>query len=278
MLPDSHRDLLERPLPAILTDHLGTGRLQVSVVWVTPDGDDVVLSTMAEFAKARHLRERPRATLLLRDDDGRWLELRTDVTHDPAERPEDAVAVLDAIARRYTGRAPHFGAVVPAELAEVEHPVTFRLHPVQVATGTADVRTGAAPVPAPVPTPPPGTPAAPLPPDAVPLPATHLDLLDGRTPAVLATVRPGGRARTRPTACATDGAALLVAADDEALTDLATDPRATALVADPADSARWLQVRADAEVTLPPGASRHAGATTAVVRLVPRRVVCDAIH
>lgn len=261
MMPASHRDLLERPLPAVLANHLSTGRLQVSVVWVTPDGDDVVLSTMAEFAKARHLRERPRATLLLTDPDGRWLELRADVTHDPDERPADAVAVLDAIAVRYTGSAPHFGAVVPAELAEVEHPVTFRLRPVHVAAGTAALP----PVP-------PAAPSSPLPPDAVPLPTTHLDLLDGRTPAVLATVRPDGRARTRPTACGTDGAALLLPADDDVLTDLAADARATALVIDPADSGRWLQVRGDAEVTRP------SGATDAVVRLVPRRVVCDAIH
>lgn len=263
MIPDSHRDLLERPLPAVLANHLSTGRLQVSVVWVTPDGDDVVLSTMAEFAKARHLRERPRATLLLRDADGRWLELRADVTHDPHERPEDAVAVLDAIAVRYMGVAPHFGAVVPAELAEVEHPVTFRLSPVQVAVGTTEHA-------APVPVPEPQSPR--LSPGAVPLPATHLDLLDGRTPAVLATVRPDGRARTRPTACGTDGTAVLVPADDEVLTDLAADARATALVVDPANSSRWLQVRADAEGTHAPGA------TGAVVRLVPRRVVCDAIH
>lgn len=268
MIPASHRDLLERPLPAVLTNHLSTGRLQVSVVWVAPDGDDVVLSTMAEFAKARHLRERPRATLLLRDVDGRWLEVRADVTHDPAERPEDALALLDAIALRYTGRAPHFGAVVPAELAETEHPVTFRLRPVQVATGTADP----AEHPAPLPSPASGTHAPPPPPDAVPLPATHLDLLDGRAPAILATVRSDGRARTRPTACTCDGAALLAPADDEVLADLAADPRATALVIDPTDSSRWLQVRADAQVTRPDGAS------AAVVRLVPRRVVCDAIH
>lgn len=260
MIPDSHRDLLERPLPAVLANHLSTGRLQVSVVWVTPDGDDVVLSTMAEFAKARHLRERPRATLLLRDADGRWLELRADVTHDPDERPADAVAVLDAIAVRYTGSAPHFGAVVPAELAEVEHPVTFRLRPVHVAAGTT------------VPVPPPAGPAGAPSPGAVPLPATHLDLLDGRTPAVLATVRPDGRARTRPTACGTDGTAVLVPADDEVLADLAADARATALVVDPGNSSRWLQVRADAEVT------RAPGPMGAVVRLVPRRVVCDAIH
>lgn len=266
MIPDSHRDLLDRPLPAVLTNHLSTGRLQVSVVWVVPDGDDVVLSTMAEFAKARHLRERPRATLLLTDTDGRWLELRADVTHDPDERPQDAVAVLDAIAVRYTGVAPHFGAVVPAELAEVEHPVTFRLRPVRVAAGTWPGTEASAPAG------PRGTPAAPLPPDVVPLPATHLDLLDGRTPAALATVRPDGRARTRPAACGTDGTALLVAADDEVRTDLAADARATVLVVDQRNSARWLQVRADAEVTRPPRASG------AVVRLVPRRIVCDAIH
>ena len=261
MVPASHRDLLDRPLPAVLTTHLGTGRLQCSVVWFSPEGDDVVVSTMAEFAKAKHLAARPLATLLVTDADGRWLEVRADVTRDEDERPEDAVAVLDAIAVRYTGNGPHFGAVVPAELAEVEHPVTFRLTPVTVAAGHAV----AGPMPS-------GPAGAPVPPDAVPLPPSHLDLLDGRSLAALATVRPDGRARTQPVRCGTDGDAVLLSADAEVLVDVAADPRATVLVLDPGNSSRWLQVRGDVSVTDAPEVGDD------VIRVVPRRVICDAIH
>jgi len=77
-VPASHADLLAHPLPGVLTTELGSGRLQSSVIWYWTDGDDVLLSTMAEFVKARNLRARPRATLLVLDADDRWVEVRAD--------------------------------------------------------------------------------------------------------------------------------------------------------------------------------------------------------
>ncbi len=61
--------LLARPLVAVLTTILPSGRLQSSPVWFTARSGDVVVSTMREFAKARNLRDRPRASLLVVDPD-----------------------------------------------------------------------------------------------------------------------------------------------------------------------------------------------------------------
>jgi hypothetical protein len=86
-----------------------------------------LLNTMEEFQKARHMRARPRACLLVVDPSLKacWIEVRATVTEDRG----DAVAHLDGLARLYTERTSYFGEVVPEDLAAREHPITFRLTP-----------------------------------------------------------------------------------------------------------------------------------------------------
>ena len=142
-VPATHADLLDRPLPAALTTHFAGGRLQSTVVWFWRDGDAVALTTMTEFVKARNLRERPRATLVVWDVDGetggRWLELRCTAEQVP-QTPAEALATCDDAGFRYCGVRPYFGAVVPARWAETEHPVTFRFTPVTVTAGRFEGR------------------------------------------------------------------------------------------------------------------------------------------
>ena len=133
VIPASHADLIDRPLPAVLTTQLPDGRLQSTVVWYDHDGDHLLINTMREFQKARNLRGRPLATVLIVEprDANRWIEVRARVVPDG----RDPRAHLDTLGRRYTGVSPYFGRVVPAGLAEVEHPVLYRLIPVAVRTG-----------------------------------------------------------------------------------------------------------------------------------------------
>jgi len=72
-VPASHADLLERPLSVVLTTEMPDGRLQSTVVWFSFDGRDVLVNTMREFRKARNLRARPWATVLILEptDEGR---------------------------------------------------------------------------------------------------------------------------------------------------------------------------------------------------------------
>jgi PPOX class probable F420-dependent enzyme len=109
-LPQSHVDLLDRSLPTVLSTDMPDGRIQSTVVWCSRDGDDVLLNTMREFQKARNLRERPRATVLVMDQDGdeRWIEVRGRVELE--ER--GALEHLDELSMLYTGANPYFGACV----------------------------------------------------------------------------------------------------------------------------------------------------------------------
>ena len=139
-IPPSHADLLDRPLSATLTTHLANGRLQPTVVWFWRDGDDVMLSTMVEFHKARNLTARPLATLMVLEPGpvGRWIEVRGTVTREHADDADGraaALADLDALSVHYTGVSPYFGRCVAADLAATETPVSFRLRPSALVVG-----------------------------------------------------------------------------------------------------------------------------------------------
>ena len=292
--------ILDRPLPAVLTTEMPDGRLQSTVVWYRREGAQLSINTMQEFQKARNLRARPRATLLVVEPDptARWIEVRADVVVDG----RDPVAHLDDLAYRYTGRRPYFGAVVPAELADVENPVVFRLDPVAVVTGPRSLpggRRGDGPAALP-----PG-PSSCLDDDAAEpsIPLSHRGLLGAPNLAALSTRLPGGRAQTQPVWCVLDGNDVLVATTRQRRKgrNLAADPRATVLAMDGADSGRWIEIRGD--VTLderdalavldrltrqytghahyygtvyPVEQQRHENRVTA--RIHPRRITCDAVH
>jgi PPOX class probable F420-dependent enzyme len=296
-LPETHVDLVDRPLQAVLTTEMPDGRLQSTVVWCNRDGDDVLLNTMREFQKARNLRARPRATVLVLEpgDATRWIEVRGAV----ALEDDSAVAHLDELSRLYVGASPYFGAIVPADLAAVEHPVRCRLTPRMVVTGPIYTR-GGQPATEPLPG---GSLADGGCADEPTLPPTHRDLLARPLPAALSTRMPDGFAQTHPVWCEPDGNDVLVNTTRERRKgrNLAADPRATVLVIDPRDGTRWIEVRGDVELiesgaveqldrltrqytgkphyygTIYPVAQR-ARETRVIVRIHPRRIVCDAIH
>jgi PPOX class probable F420-dependent enzyme len=265
------------------------------VVWFSREGSDILVNTMREFRKARNLRERPRATILILEPSGerRWIEIRAEVTlHE-----EGAAEHLDALARAYCGVEPYFGAVVPAELAATEHPVLCRLHPVGVTTGPALL-------PAPSGGRGPGPPPAPPHPcaDEPQIPDSHRDLLERPLLGALSTPLRRG-AQVHPTWFELEGNDLLVNTTRERAKgrNLARDPRATMLVVDPDDSGRWIEVRGDVDLVVE-GALEHldrltrrytsharyygsiyplerrAQETRVVARIHPRRINRDAIQ
>ena len=131
MIPESHRDLVDAPPVAALTTLMPDGMPQTTPVWCSFDGTHVLVSTMVGFRKERNMSRDPRVTLLCYDprEPLRSLEVRGRVV---SMSPEGALEHLDALSMLYTGRAPYFGAVVPAELAETERPVLCRILPTRV--------------------------------------------------------------------------------------------------------------------------------------------------
>lgn len=297
-LPSSHVDLIDRPLPAALTTEMPDGRLQSTVVWCNRNGDDVLLNTMRGFRKERNLRARPRATVFVSDPDAedRWLEVRGNASLED----EGALEHLDELSRLYTGAAPYFGTAVPAELAEVEHPVRVRVVPAAVRTGPYRTADRGRRTPRPTPE---GWGVVRSCVDEPAIPGTHRDLLGQPVIATLSSRLADGSAQAQPVWFLVEGNDVSVNTTRERAKgrNLEMDPRATLLVMDPADSGRWIEIRGDVDLVAT-GAEEHLDRLTrrytrherfygsvyplerreretrVIARIHPRRIVCDAIH
>jgi hypothetical protein len=109
-VPDSHRDLLERPIPAVLTTLTADGSPRSSLVWADVDDGCPRVNTTLERHKGRdmsRMRGEPPSSI---DDTSRYLQVGA-----RSNRPRGAVEHLGsrvhapsaywASARRRSGRA-----------------------------------------------------------------------------------------------------------------------------------------------------------------------------
>jgi PPOX class probable F420-dependent enzyme len=138
---------------------------------------------------------------------------------------------------------------------------------------------------------------------SVPIPASHLDLLTRPILGVLTTLMPSGQPQSSLVWCDYDGecARVNTTLERQKGRNLQADPRLTLLVVDPADTARYLEIRGDAEL-MEEGAVAHLDALTraytphpcfyghvyplakqqqetrVIVRLHARKLTLDAIH
>ncbi len=123
IIPASHRDLLENPIPVALATIGPTGHPQVTYIWVILDGDVVVTSLTALRQKLKNLQARPQGTVFVADPENsyRTLEVRGDVT---IERDPELVTLQAVLAAYGTDLASFSGPL--------EDRVTVRLYPTRV--------------------------------------------------------------------------------------------------------------------------------------------------
>lgn len=71
-LPDEARPLFDEPYYATVTTLEPDGQPQVTAVWTTRDGDDVLISTVRGRRKEQNLSREPRATVFVLDPKDPW--------------------------------------------------------------------------------------------------------------------------------------------------------------------------------------------------------------
>ena len=130
-IPESHKDLLERPIVAALATVLPDGQPQVNCVWCTYDGTHVLMFTIRGFRKERNMRERPVATILAVDPQNpyRYLEVRG-VVEEMSE--EGAEQLADKLAREYKNKPTYYGHVEPADKKGKVVLVACKIRPTRV--------------------------------------------------------------------------------------------------------------------------------------------------
>jgi PPOX class probable F420-dependent enzyme len=128
MIPDSHRDLIDEPLPLTLVTLMPDGQPQASVVWADWDGEHILVNTARGRQKERNMRTEPRVSLLVVDprDQFRNLEIRGRVVEITTEGALEHRALL-----REQYLAPNYKAA-PPPAGEVR--VIAKIEPLHVRT------------------------------------------------------------------------------------------------------------------------------------------------
>lgn len=129
-IPDSHLDLLTRPVHGVLTTMGADGQPQSSLVWVDVDDGVAVINTSLERRKGRNMLANPKVSLLVVDPDNtsRYIQIRGDAELIPA----GALDHLDALTRKYTCHPAFYGYVYPVEQRARETRVICRIHARQI--------------------------------------------------------------------------------------------------------------------------------------------------
>jgi PPOX class probable F420-dependent enzyme len=130
-VPESHVDLLTRPVHGVLSTLMPDGQPQCSLVWVDYAGGAVLINTTLERQKCRNMLANPRVTLLVVDPDNssRWVEVRGRLA---AITRDGAIEHADKLAQRYTGKQHFYGDIYEPERQAQETRVIVKIAPVKV--------------------------------------------------------------------------------------------------------------------------------------------------
>lgn len=101
-IPESFRDLLERPIVVTLVTVMPDGQPQATPVWADLVDGNIRVNTVVGRAKYNNMKERPQATVLVIDSENpyRWMEIRGIVN---GESLEDGDEGIDKLSRDYVG-------------------------------------------------------------------------------------------------------------------------------------------------------------------------------
>jgi PPOX class probable F420-dependent enzyme len=125
-IPESKRDLLERPIVVTLTTVMPDNSPQSTPVWFSFDGTHIWINTARGRQKDRNMLERPVVSVLSVDPENpyRYLEVRGVVD----EVTEDgAVDHINYLSGRYTGNPDYYKA--NPQQRERETRVIFKIKP-----------------------------------------------------------------------------------------------------------------------------------------------------
>lgn len=129
-IPDSHKDLFEKPVYVALTTVMPDGQPQSTVVWTDYDGEYVRVNVTRGRQKTKNMERNPKVTVLAIDPENpyRWIEVRG-MVEEISE--QGGVEHINTLSRKYTGRG-YYGDFAPAERRNEETRLLVKIRPVKV--------------------------------------------------------------------------------------------------------------------------------------------------
>src|SRR5215207_7294239 len=139
LIPESHHDLLTRPVTVSLATVMPSGQIQVTPVWCDIDEEGYLLiNTVVGRQKEKNFATKPNVGILAIDPDNpyRWLEVRGVVADSKIEGANDHIEKLSWLYRN----KKYFGGTVPAERLQTQTRIIYRIQPEKVNSGAGKVR------------------------------------------------------------------------------------------------------------------------------------------
>lgn len=133
LVPETYRDLFERPIVVALVTLMPDGQPQATPIWADYDGTFVRVNSARGRQKDKNMQHGARVTMLVIDpeDTGRWLEVRGRI----AEVTEvGAVEHINALSNKYEGR-PDFFSNKEDQRGKSQR-VTYKIEPFQINTNS----------------------------------------------------------------------------------------------------------------------------------------------
>ncbi len=130
-IPESHMDLVNGPVLVAFTTIMPDGQPQTTPVWCNAKGDHVWINSARGRIKDRNINRDPRVSILAVDpsDNYRYLVIRG-IVGEITE--EGAVDHIHELARLYTEHEGYYGYFQPAEQAQKEVRVIYKIQPTRI--------------------------------------------------------------------------------------------------------------------------------------------------
>ncbi len=131
-IPESHRDLLDRPIVVALVTIMPDGSPQATPVWVDYDGQYVLINSKRGRQKDKNMKLGAKVAVLAIDpkDVNRWMEVRGQIA---AVTEEGGVEHANKLSLKYDNQ-PDFFAPYPERRGETR--VIYKIEPLKVNVST----------------------------------------------------------------------------------------------------------------------------------------------
>ena len=129
LIPDSHKDLLERPVIVSLGTIMPDGHIQITPVWCSYDGTHVIVNAAAGRQKHRNMVAHPQVTVMAFDplNQFRYIEVRGIVEEITAEGGGES---MNELSIKYTGKPKRYGIEAPPR--DVDERLLYKIKPIKV--------------------------------------------------------------------------------------------------------------------------------------------------
>ena len=128
-IPDSFKDLFEKPVFVTLVTVMPSGQPQATPVWADYDGTYVRVNTARGRQKDKNMQRNPKVTVMAFDPANpyRWIEIRGQIAE---ETEEGALEHINALSLKYRGIADYYAR--NPERRGHEQRVTYKIEPTKI--------------------------------------------------------------------------------------------------------------------------------------------------